>query len=139
MKLGVFRPVTVYPFYESASSAHWGRRRVKRWQSPELWSRYSEAAAENPNAWLKRRYAPDEITTPTADNRLIAWPYNKLMVANPSVNMGGALLLTTSPRRARPASPRTSWSTRWAAPRPKSRAIISCATSSMRAIRRTRC
>ena len=70
------------------------RRRAKRWQSRALWSRYSEAAAQNPNAWLKRRYAPDEITTPTADNRLIAWPYNKLMVANPSVNMGGALLLT---------------------------------------------
>ena len=96
MKLGVFRPVTVYPFYEAASSAHWGQTpREAMAESGTLWSRYSEAAAQNPNAWLKRRYAPDEITTPTADNRLIAWPYNKLMVANPSVNMGGALLLTS--------------------------------------------
>jgi acetyl-CoA C-acetyltransferase len=67
-------------------------------ESGTLWSRYSEAAAQNPNSWLKRRYAPEEITTPTADNRLIAWPYNKLMVANPSVNMGGALLLTSLAR-----------------------------------------
>lgn len=96
VKLGVFRPVTVYPFYEAASSAHWGQTpREAMAESGTLWSRYSEAAALNPNAWLKRRYAPDEITTPTADNRLIAWPYNKLMVANPSVNMGGALLLTS--------------------------------------------
>ncbi|SEM55076.1 acetyl-CoA acetyltransferase [Bradyrhizobium sp. OK095] len=96
VKLGVFRPVTVYPFYEAASSAHWGQTpREAMAESGTLWSRYSEAAAQNPNAWLKRRYAPDEITTPTADNRLIAWPYNKLMVANPSVNMGGALLLTS--------------------------------------------
>lgn len=96
VKLGVFRPVTVYPFYEAASSAHWGQTpREAMAESGTLWSRYSEAAAKNPNAWLKRRYAPDEITTPTADNRLIAWPYNKLMVANPSVNMGGALLLTS--------------------------------------------
>ncbi|MBR0685599.1 acetyl-CoA acetyltransferase [Bradyrhizobium manausense] len=96
VKLGVFRPVTVYPFYEAASSAHWGQTpREAMTESGMLWSRYSEAAAQNPNAWLKRRYAPDEITTPTADNRLIAWPYNKLMVANPSVNMGGALLLTS--------------------------------------------
>src|SRR6266446_6560280 len=35
------------------------------------------------------------ITTPTPDNRLIAWPYNKLMVANPTVNMGGAILMTS--------------------------------------------
>src|SRR3954469_20924477 len=95
-KLGVLRPVTVYPFYEAASSAHWGQTpREAMAESGTLWSRYSEAAAQNPNAWLKRRYTPHEITTPTADNRLIAWPYNKLMVANPSVNMGGALLLTS--------------------------------------------
>lgn len=94
--LGVFRPVTVYPFYEVASSAHWGQTpRAAMAESGTLWSRYSEAAAQNPNAWLKRRFAPDEITTPTADNRLIAWPYTKLMVANPMVNMGGALLLTS--------------------------------------------
>lgn len=96
IKLGVFRPVTVYPFYEAASSAHWGQTpREAMAESGTLWSRYSEAAAQNPNAWLKRHYAPEEITTPTADNRPIAWPYNKLMVANPSVNMGGALLLTS--------------------------------------------
>jgi len=96
VKLGVFRPVTVYPFYEAASSAHWGQTPHEAMaESGTLWSRYSEAAAQNPNAWLKRRYAPDEITTSTADNRLVAWPYNKLMVANPSVNMGGALLLTS--------------------------------------------
>src|SRR5262249_30276660 len=47
------------------------------------------------NAWLKKNFAPDEITTATSDNRLIAWPYTKLMVANPSVNMGGALILTS--------------------------------------------
>ena len=48
-----------------------------------------------PRPWLKRRFAPEEITTPSADNRLIAWPYTKLMVANPSVNMGAAILMTT--------------------------------------------
>src|SRR5262245_9363264 len=96
VKLGVFRPVSVYPFYEAASSAHWSQTpREAMAESGTLWARYSEAAAENPNAWLKRRFTPDEITTPTADNRPIAWPYTKLMVANPMVNMGGALLLTS--------------------------------------------
>jgi acetyl-CoA C-acetyltransferase len=99
VKLGVFRPVTVYPFYEAATAAHWGQTpREAMAESGQLWSRYSEAASQNPNAWLKRRFAPDEITTPTSDNRLIAWPYTKLMVANPTVNMGGALLLTSLAR-----------------------------------------
>src|ERR1700726_696655 len=96
VKLCVFRPVTVYPFYEAATSAHWGQTpREAMAESGHLWSTFATTASENPNAWLKRRFAADEITTPTADNRLIAWPYTKLMVANPTVNMGGAVLLTS--------------------------------------------
>jgi acetyl-CoA C-acetyltransferase len=96
VKLGVFTPVTVYPFYEAAASARWGQTpREGMAESGDLWSTYSDVASQNPHAWLKRRFTPEEITTPTADNRLIAWPYTKLMVANPSVNMGGAILMTS--------------------------------------------
>jgi acetyl-CoA C-acetyltransferase len=96
VKLGVFRPITVYPLYESATSAHWGQTpRESLRESGALWSTYSRVASENPNSWLKTRFAPDQITTPSPDNRLIAWPYTKLMVANPMVNMGAALLLTS--------------------------------------------
>ena len=96
VKLGVFRPVSVYPFYEAAASTHWGQTpREALAESGTLWSAYSQAATENPHAWIKRRFTPEEITTPSRDNRLIAWPYTKLMVANPTVNMGGALLMTS--------------------------------------------
>src|SRR5260370_33646099 len=96
VKLRVFRPVTVYPVYGTATAAHWGQTpREAMAESGTLWSTYSSVASQNPNAWLKRRFAPDEITTPTADNRLIAWPYTKLMVANPTVNMGGTVLMTS--------------------------------------------
>jgi acetyl-CoA C-acetyltransferase len=96
VKLGVFRPVSVYPFYEAATAAHWGQTpREAMAESGALWSAYSNVASENPDAWLKRRFMPEEITTPTPDNRLIAWPYTKLMVANPTVNMGGAVLMTS--------------------------------------------
>jgi acetyl-CoA C-acetyltransferase len=96
VKLGVFRPVTVYPLYEAATSAHWGQTpRQAMAESGALWSTYSDVAAQNPTAWLKRRFAPEAITTPTPDNRLIAWPYTKLQVANPTVNMGAAVLVTS--------------------------------------------
>ena len=99
VQLGVFRPVTVYPFYEAATSAHWGQTpREAMAESGQLWSRYSDVASQNPNAWLKRRVTAEEITTPSPDNRLIAWPYTKLMVANPTVNMGGAVLMTSLAR-----------------------------------------
>src|SRR3982074_1187074 len=96
VKLGVFSPITVYPFYEVVSSAHWGQTpREAMTESGQLWSTYSSVASQNPNAWLKRRFTSEEITTPTPDNRRIAWPYNKLMVATPTVNMGGAILMTS--------------------------------------------
>ncbi|KJC45827.1 acetyl-CoA acetyltransferase [Bradyrhizobium sp. LTSP885] len=94
--LGVFRPITVYPLYESATSAHWGQTpREALTESGELWSTYARVAADNPNSWLKKHFTGDQITTPTPDNRMIAWPYTKLMVANPMVNMGGAMILTS--------------------------------------------
>ena len=96
VKLGVFRPITVYPLYETATSAHWGQTpREALAESGALWSTYAAVAAQNPNAWLKKHFTSEEITTPTPDNRLIAWPYTKLMVANPAVNMGGAILMTS--------------------------------------------
>src|SRR6266478_6019420 len=94
--LGVFRPITVYPLYEAATAAHWGQTpREAMAESGALWSTYSTVASQNPNAWLTRHFTSDEITTPTADNRLIAWPYTKLQVANPTVNMGAAVLMTS--------------------------------------------
>jgi acetyl-CoA acetyltransferase len=96
VNLGVFLPVTVYPFYENATAAAWGQTPAQATaETGRLWSRYAAVAAENPYAWLKHAYTPAEITTPTADNRLIAWPYTKLMVANPNVNQGAALILTS--------------------------------------------
>jgi acetyl-CoA C-acetyltransferase len=96
INLGVFMPVTVYPFYENATAASWGQTPAEALaESGRLWSKYAGVAAQNPYAWLRRDYTPEEITTPSADNRLIAWPYTKLMVANPNVNQGAAVILTS--------------------------------------------
>jgi acetyl-CoA C-acetyltransferase len=94
--LGVAQPITVYPFYDAATATHWGQtpREALR-ESSELWSTFSNVAAKNPYSWIKRAVDADAIMTPTADNRLIAWPYNKLMVANPQVNQGAALIITS--------------------------------------------
>lgn len=96
LNLGVFMPTTIYPFYENATAAHWGQTPgAAQIDSARLWEEFSKVAAENPYAWLGRAHAAQDIATPTPANRLIAWPYTKLMVANPSVNQGGAVLLTS--------------------------------------------
>ncbi|MDB5818692.1 MAG: acetyl-CoA acetyltransferase, partial [Rhizobacter sp.] len=93
---GVMSPLTVYPLYENATQAAWGQTpREALDESAVLWSRYSQVAADNPHAWLANVFTPQEVATPSADNRMIAWPYTKHMVANPLVNMGAGVLLTS--------------------------------------------
>ncbi len=95
-RLGCSQPVTVYPFYETASSAHWRQSpAAAQRESGELWSRYSRHAAGNLYAWLRDTYSATEIVTVSPSNRMIAWPYTKLMVANPQVNQGAAVLMTS--------------------------------------------
>lgn len=99
IKLGAAQPITVYPFYETASAAKWGQTpRQALAESGDLWAACSRVAAANPAAWLKQCFSPEEIITPTADNRMIAWPYTRRMVANPTVNQGAAVLLTSLAR-----------------------------------------
>jgi acetyl-CoA acetyltransferase len=95
-RLNVATPTNVYPFYENATLRAWHQSPAEaQAESAGLWSRMSEVAAEQPNAWLRRRFDPSQIATPSGDNRPIAWPYLKLMVANPAVNQGAAVLLTS--------------------------------------------
>ncbi|MGZ4758878.1 MAG: acetyl-CoA acetyltransferase [Acidimicrobiales bacterium] len=91
---GVFMPVQVYPMFEVALGAAAGRTLdEQRRRAAALWSRFSEVAAKNPNAWIQRSYTADEIATATPDNRMIGFPYTKLMNSNNSVEQSAGLIL----------------------------------------------
>lgn len=95
-KLGVAWPISVYPFYDAATAHAWGQTPAEaQAESALLWSRYAAAAARNPFAWIKTPLTPAEIATVTPDNRIIGWPYTKRMVANPHVNQGAAVIVTS--------------------------------------------
>jgi acetyl-CoA C-acetyltransferase len=95
-KLGVAWPISVYPFYDAATAHAWGQTPAEaQAESALLWSRYSAAAARNPYAWSKTPLTPDDIAAVTRDNRMISWPYVKRMVANPNVNQGAAIIMTS--------------------------------------------
>ena len=96
MALGAAMPVSVYPFFEMASAHAWSQTpAMAQAESASLWARYAAVAADNPSSWTQRSYTADEIAAATPDNRRIAWPYTKLMVANPMVNQGAAVLVTS--------------------------------------------
>lgn len=93
---GLAQPTYIYPLFENATLHAWGMTPAEaQAESAELWSRYASVASVNPFAWMQQPAAPAEIAAVTPRNPLIAWPYPKLMVANPSVNQGAALILMT--------------------------------------------
>ena len=93
---GLSAPVDVYPLYENAGRAAYGQTLAEgQRESGEIWSRFSRVANETPAAWIHAPKTPDEVIEPTADNRPIAFPYTKLMVANSSVNQGAGFIVTS--------------------------------------------
>ncbi|MFQ5668579.1 MAG: acetyl-CoA acetyltransferase, partial [Candidatus Binatia bacterium] len=60
-----------------------------------LCSRLSAVAADNPYAWFQHARSADEITTVTAENRLIGFPYPKYMNAIMEVDQAAAVLMTS--------------------------------------------
>lgn len=110
MNRGIVMPVQVYPMFEQALRANAGRsiddHLVK---ISELWSRFSEVAARNPNAWSQQAYTPEQIRTPSPDNRWIGFPYPKLMNSNNNVEQGAVLLVCSVEAAERAGVPRDRW------------------------------
>lgn len=93
---GLSAPVDVYPIYENAGRAAYGQTLAEaQSESAAIWSGFSAVAQESSGAWIKRFTPAEEIVTPSAANRPIAFPYTKLMVANSSVNQGAAFLVAS--------------------------------------------
>jgi acetyl-CoA C-acetyltransferase len=95
-RYGLTAPVDVYPLYENAGRAAYGQSlREAQAESAAIWSLFSDVAAGNPGAWIRKPRSAEDIATPTADNRPIAFPYTKLMVANSSVNQGAGFIVAS--------------------------------------------
>jgi acetyl-CoA C-acetyltransferase len=93
---GLVAPTDIYPIYENAVRASLGQSLAEgQAESAAIWAKFSEVAVSNPNAWLRKAVSAEEIATPSANNRPIAFPYTKFMVANQSVNQGAGFIVTS--------------------------------------------
>ena len=96
IRIKLDRPAYVYPMFEQALRIAAGEstddhlRRIG-----ELWSQFSGVAAKNPHAWSREPLAPHQIWQSSPRNRMISWPYTKLMNSNNMVDQGAALVLTS--------------------------------------------
>ena len=107
---GVFMPIQVYPMFDVALRAAAGLGVDEhRQRLGALWSRFSEVAATNPHAWIRQRFSPEEVATPTAQNRMVGFPYTKLMNSNNNVEQGAAVVLCSAAAARSAGVPTDRW------------------------------
>jgi acetyl-CoA C-acetyltransferase len=108
--VGLDRPAYVYPLFEQALRISAGesiddhRKRVG-----ELWARFNAVAVHNPHAWIRKPVAAEEICQDGPANRMISWPYTKLMNSNNMVDQSAALILTSIETATRLHIPTERW------------------------------
>ncbi len=96
---GLVAPTDLYPLYENATRAAWGQSLAEaQAESGAIWAGMSNVAAGNDTAWIRTAQTADAITRVEPDNRPIAFPYQKRMVANASVNQGAGFIVTSLAR-----------------------------------------
>lgn len=75
----------------------------------ELWARFNAVAVDNPHAWIRTPSSADDIRRVGPRNRMISWPYTKLMNSNNMVDQGAALVLTSVEQARRLKIPAERW------------------------------
>lgn len=109
-RIELARPAHVYPMFEQALRISTGepiddhRKRIG-----ELWARFNAVAVTNPHAWIRKPIEAEEIWRPGPTNRMVSWPYTKLMNSNNMVDQGAALVLTSVQTATRLQVPADRW------------------------------
>lgn len=110
LRIKLDRPAFVYPLFEQALRVANGESvEVHRRRVGELWARFNAVAVDNPHAWLRKPVTAEEIFQPGPENRMISWPYTKLMNSNNMVDQGAALILTSVEQATRLQVPTERW------------------------------
>lgn len=95
-RYGMNLPAHVYPLFENALRVHYSRSHDEhRAKLGEIFSELSTVASRNPYAWFQTQRSPSELIDPSDSNRMIAYPYTKLLNSMISVNQSAAVMLTS--------------------------------------------
>ena len=111
---GLMLPTQIYPLFENALRARSGRGVAEHQRVlGELCARLSAVAAENPHAWFREAHTADDIATVSPRNRMIGFPYPKLMNAIIEVDQAAAVLMTSVAEARALGIPQARWVYLW--------------------------
>ena len=107
---GLDRPINIYPIFENALRARDGRSLADHAaRIGKLFERFTEVAAENPYAWFPTRRSAEELTTVSDRNRMIGFPYPKLLNAIMEVDQSAGVLIASADKARELGVPESQW------------------------------
>ena len=93
-KRGFQMPINVYPMFETAIRHDRGETPSQHLERiARIWADFKAVAVDNPNAWIRTPMTAEQIRTPSADNRLVGYPYTKAMNSNWDLDQAAAVIL----------------------------------------------
>ena len=96
---GMRAAIVFYPLFENAIRHHRGRAVAEhRTAMGRLFERFAAVAAANPLATRREGFRAEDIAAFRPDNRMVGFPYPKLMNANAYVDQAAALLICSAGR-----------------------------------------
>jgi acetyl-CoA C-acetyltransferase len=107
---GLNRPINIYPLFENAFRAHAGhslddhQRRMGK-----LFAGFTDEAAKNPEAWFPTRRSAEELISVSEKNRMIGYPYPKLLNAIMEVDQSAAVLIASEAKARELGVPEDQW------------------------------
>jgi acetyl-CoA C-acetyltransferase len=96
----VFEAYLTFALFDNARRAHLGRAQAEHRAADGrvMAAMTSVAAAQPEHAWFPVARSADEVSVATPENRMVAYPYTKLMTSIMDVDMGAAVLLASAER-----------------------------------------
>ncbi len=92
----VFQAWLTFALFDIGRRAHLGTGiEEHRAALGALFAPMTEVAAANPLAWFPQVRSADELITPSADNRMVGYPYTKLLVSVMDVDMAAAVIVAS--------------------------------------------
>jgi acetyl-CoA C-acetyltransferase len=93
---GVVLPASIYALFENAYRAQQGWTIDEhRDRLAQLYAGFNEVAVGNAHAWIRQPWTAAEIRDPSPRNRMVGFPYTKVMNANNAVEQAACFVVTS--------------------------------------------
>jgi len=107
---GLMLPVRAFAVMENALRFHEGLgTEAHRDEIARLLAGFAEIASTNPHAWKRVPDSFEEIRTPSAANRMLAFPYSRLHSSDWNVDQAAGLVLCSVEKARAHGVPRERW------------------------------